>query len=211
MRVAQVWHNPCCVRTVEAVIIHFIFTVAPLICENSSLFSCPLASQPCQLIPFGESPAVKNPSLWTATTGPRAELPRQTGRLPKRWLRGRPERKVRTSRVSIWARKGRAIWEYSGRRFCASATHRDPEERAKGGRSRGISQAVEKKWTRLSCWNLKKKKNFCEKSLQKEKPKAFPGDGIERDALEKGCSEASSSVQHTQTQTHVVPFGWRWF
>lgn len=51
----------------------------------------------------------------------------------------------------------------------------------------------------------KKRENFCEKYLQKEKPKAFPDDGIERDALEKGCSEASSSVQHTQTQTHVVP------
>lgn len=80
-----------------------------------------------------------------------------------------------------------------------------PRREQKGGEVEASVRQWEKKWTRLSCWNLKKKKNFCEKYLQKEKPKAFPGDGIERDALEKGCSEASSSVQHTQTQTHVVP------
>lgn len=204
MRVAQVRHNPCCVRPVEAVIIHFIFTVAPLICENSSLFSCPLASQPCQLIPFGESPAVKNPSLWTATTGPRAELPRQTGRLPKRWLRGRPERKVRTSRVSFWARKGRAIWEYSRRRFSASRPRGESKRGEKSRHQSGSGKKIDP-IILLEFEKKKKEKLLWKISPKKEKPKAFPDDGIERDALEKGCSEASSSVQHTQTQTHVVP------
>lgn len=57
----------------------------------------------------------------------------------------------------------------------------------------------------LSCWSFKKReRDFCEKYLWTVKPKAFPGDGVEWDALENGCSESSSSVQHTQMQTHVV-------
>lgn len=61
-RVAQVWHEPCCIRAVK-VVIHFSFTVAPLICVNSSLFLCPLASQPLPAHSFQRKSCGEEPFL----------------------------------------------------------------------------------------------------------------------------------------------------
>lgn len=161
--------------------------------ENRSFVFMP----PCQSMVA--SPLLSAKVLQWRTNGSESGTPEPSGLVSKRWLRGRaPKRKVRTSRVAIRARKGRGISEYSRRRICALATQRDPERR-----SQGINQTVEKMGV-IILLKFQKKKDFCEKYLWKVKPKAFPGDGIEWDALENGCSEASSSVQQTQMQTHVV-------
>lgn len=140
---------------------------------------------------FSESPAVKNPPL--CSSGSERGAPEPSGPVSKRWLRGRA-RSERLELPGSPSERGKAAaFEPRVGGVFVPRRHR--------GTRRGEVKASIRRWKKMVVIIVLE---LCEKYLWKVKPKAFPGDGIEWDALENGYSEASSSVQHTQMQTHVV-------